>query len=235
MIEINLIPDVKQELIRAQQVRTTVISIATFLAIGFGAAVVILAMYVFGAQAYMNNDAQGKIKSKFDKLQNVQDLDKALTLQKQLQAISAQHEAASVNSRLFDILATVIPQGTVIKSTKLSVPDKTITIEGETDGYNSLDALKKTILATKFEYKEDGTNDAKSVALATTITDGDRSFGQGQDGSQVLRFSFSFQYPAELLERTSLNGVIHAPAVKNATDSNLNIPASIFKSNGGGN
>ena len=230
MIEINLVPDVKQELIRAQRVRTTVISIAILAAIGFAAAVVLLSIYVFGAQALRSGLADNSIDSESKKLQNVQDLGKALSLQNQLTQISSIHGKTTMNSRLFDVLATVIPSGTTVSSIALDSDETTITIQGETGGYNDLDALKKTILATKFEYQKDGDNEVQSVPLATQIDDGDRSYGQDSDGKRVLRFSISFTYPDELFSRDSLHGQVVAPSAKNATDSKLDIPSSIFTS-----
>lgn len=233
MIEINLVPDVKQELLRAQRVRTTVISIAILAAIGFAAAVVLLSLYVFGAQTLRSALADGSIKKESEKLQNVQDLDKALSLQNQLSNITSIREKTTMDSRLFDVLATVIPKNTTVSDISLDAEEKTITVQGETGGYNDLDALKKTILATKFEYREDGTSDIKSVPLAQQIEDGDRSYGQDADGKRVLRFSISFTYPDELFSRSSLNGQVVAPSARNATDSKLSIPSSLF-TNGGG-
>lgn len=233
MIEINLVPDVKQELLRAQRVRTTVISIAILAAIGFAAAVVLLSLYVFGAQTLRSALADGSIKDESKKLQDVQDLGKALSLQNQLSSITSIREKTTMDSRLFDVLTTVIPESTTISDISLDAEEKTITLQGETGGYNDLDALKKTILATKFEFREDGDSDIKSVPLATQIGDGDRSYGQDADGKRVLRFSISFAYPEELFSRSSLNGQVVAPTARNATDSKLSIPSSIFT--GGGN
>lgn len=137
-----------------------------------------------------------------------------------------------MNSRLFDVLATVIPKHTTVSDISLDAEGKTITIQGETAGYNELDALKKTILATTFEFRQDGNSDIQTVPLAEQIEDGDRSYGQDADGKRVLRFSISFTYPDELFSRSSVNGQVVAPSARNATDSKLNIPSSIFTDGG---
>lgn len=235
MIEINLVPDVKQELLRAQRVRTTVISIAILAAIGFAAAVVLLSLYVFGGQTIRSTLVDNSIRSESEKLKEVEDLDKALSLQNQLNTITSIREKTTIDSRLFDILATVIPKSTAVSDISLDAEEKTITIQGETGGYNDLDALKKTILATKFEYLEEDDLNRKlhTVPLAEKIEDGDRSYGQDADGKRVLRFSISFVYSEELFSRNSLNGQVVAPSARNATDSKLSIPSSLF-TNGGG-
>lgn len=231
MIEINLVPDVKQELIRANRVRASVISLSIIVALSAAGAVIVLSLYVFGAQALRSGLLDGSISDQYKKLQNVKDLDKALTVQQQVKSVADVYAATSVDSRLFDVLTTVVPAGTSITSFTLDTTAKTVTIEGQTAGYNNLDVLKKTILATKFVYQSKGdeaTTPSKSVPLATQVDDGDRNLGQDENGNQVLRFSISFAYPDELFSRNSISGQIVAPSVTNATDSKLDIPASLF-------
>lgn len=228
MIEINLVPDVKQELIRAQRARNTVISMAIIAAIGFAAAVVLLSLYVFGGQALQNVLIQDGIDKKTKELQSQTDLDKALTVQTQLEKVSALHQDVNMNSRLFDLLTTIISKDATVSEMSLDTEESTITIEGETSSYNNLDALKKTILATTFSYKNEGSNDTQTVPLATVVSDGERAMNRDSSGKRVLSFSISFEYPSELLSRESKDGRLVAPSASNATDSKLNIPASIF-------
>ena len=51
MIEINLVPDVKQELIRAQRVRTGVISMSILVGLAALGIVALLLIWVFAIQA----------------------------------------------------------------------------------------------------------------------------------------------------------------------------------------
>lgn len=62
-IEINLVPDVKQELIQAKRVRTLVIVTTTVAAVAIGI-VVLLAVYLFGVQTVRQTLADGAIKDK---------------------------------------------------------------------------------------------------------------------------------------------------------------------------
>lgn len=234
MIEINLIPDVKQEFVRAQRLRATIISLSVLVAIAFGATVALLAIWVFGAQTLRGNIADGQIKDKAAKLLEVKDLDKALTVQNQLAVISDKHRMSPVDSRVFDILTTVVPSGenaVQISNFSVDTTEHTVTIDGVTSGYRALEAFKKTILATKFEYKLQGDDQTKSEFLTTQITDGDRSFGQDPDGRQVLRFVISFIYSEKILSREALNGKIVAPQASNVTDSALQVPTGIFTNN----
>ena len=89
MIEINLIPDVKQELIRAERVRSVVISVSIVVGLAAMAIVAILAVYVFGVQAVRSGLDDQAIKDGGAKLAKVEDLSKILTIQNQLNKISA--------------------------------------------------------------------------------------------------------------------------------------------------
>ncbi len=237
MIQINLIPDVKQELIRAQKFRNIVISASIIAAIGFAGVVVLLSLYVFGVQALIGKTADNTITKEFGKLKGVTDLDKALTLQNQLKVTSDDHNLVTMNSRVFDMLATVVPSaGSQVTVTNFTVDadNKTISIDGSApSGYQALDAFKKTILATKFQYQTAGNTDLEKVALTDQVSDGERSYTEDSEGKNILKFTISFVYNDALLARNSTNGKFITPSTTNATDSINEVPSSIFSSSEG--
>jgi hypothetical protein len=238
MIQVNLIPNVKQEFIKAQRMRNLVISISIVVSIASVAVVVVMGMYVFGVQGFRNSQADKAIMKGVNDLKAVPDLDKALTVRNQLQNIDAIYDKTPLSARMFDVLATVTPSDeNKVSLTKfdLNVVDKTIAIEGKTyNGYKALDAFKKTILATKFSFTDRNSKQNDEVPLTDEIIDGSMSFGEDESGQKVLSFSFSFTYAPELLSRSSTESKIIGPKKTNATDSALEIPKSIFEVSGGG-
>ena len=76
MIEINLVPDVKQELIKAQRIRATVISVSVIVTIASGIILALLASYVFGVQTVRSSLADSEITTKNKEVQSNQDLSK---------------------------------------------------------------------------------------------------------------------------------------------------------------
>lgn len=232
MIEVNLVPDVKLEFLKAQRQKRNVISLSILVAIAAGALVVLLAFYVFVVQAVASGLADNAIKSETQKLQAVVDLDKTLTVQQQMDALDSMHNDKLVGSRVFEILDTIVPSGdnkVAVSSFTLDTEDNLILIEGQAEaGYKALDVFKKTINKTTFTYRENG-EAMGPIAIATSeIEDGDRRYGESDDGEQVLRFSLSFTYPVELFARSSENGKIIAPNKQNATDSAVGVPKSLF-------
>lgn len=233
MIEINLVPDVKQELINAQRVRTSVISLSIVVGVAAIVVVILLAMYVFGIQAARGALSDTTIEKENDKLSKVVDISNMLTIQNQLSKLSAMHDSKNIDSRIFDVLTTInpsAPNNISITNLALDSSTKTIKIEGQaTNGYPALEVFKKTINATNFEFAKAGKK--KVVPLASKMSDSDRSYGDDASGATVLRFTLTFVYPDELFSRTAENARIVAPDRTNVTDSYLGVPNSLFTVN----
>lgn len=229
MIEINLIPDVKRELLRAQRARTVVISASIVTSIVAAAVVVLLALYVYGVQTVRGVLLDNQIKDGAAKLSNVEDLSKILTIQNQLSSISTLNGDKNIDSRVFDVLSAVIPpEPNSVKASLVSVDAaaKTVRIEGQTRGYDSMEIFKKTLDSAILNFTEDG--QAATEKLADEISVSDTSYGANSENQKVLRFVLTFKY-AEKLFSPDVSGVtIKLNANGNVTDSYLGIPKSIF-------
>ena len=234
MIEINLLPNVKRELLKTRAMRNRVISISFLVGGASIAAVVVLAL-ILGSQIAAEAVQNGVIKDRNDKLMAVEDLNKVVTIQHQLTKINEQHSGKKLNSRIFDVVTAVnpvAPNNVSFSDIKVNPGSKTITLEGSAvNGYSALETLKKTILNTKIQ-TTDG-DKSSEVSLTKEIKDGDTSFGESSEGKKVLQFSFSFEYAEELLAPAN-NGTVSVltPTGKvDVTDSRQGIPDSLFKSN----
>ena len=234
MIEINLLPNVKRELLKTRVMRNRVISISFLVGGASIAAVVVLAL-ILGSQIAAEAVQNGVIKDRNDKLMAVEDLNKVVTIQHQLTKINEQHSGKKLNSRIFDVVTAVnpvAPNNVSFSDIKVNPGSKTITLEGSAvNGYSALETLKKTILNTKVQ-TTDG-DKSSEVSLTKEIKDGDTSFGENSEGKKVLQFSFSFEYAEELLAPAN-NGTVSVltPTSKvDVTDSRQGIPDSLFKSN----
>lgn len=229
MIEINLIPDVKQELIRAQRVRSVVISfsiVAGIVALGI---VALLAAYVFGVQTVRGALADDGIKKGSEQLANVEDLSKVLTIQNQLSLISELNGQKKIDSRIFDVLSAVIPpapNNVQVSSLVIDAAQSQISIEGQTQDFPQLEIFKKTIDGAVINYVVDG--EEREVKLASNISTSDITFGEDASGVKVVRFTLRFIYAEELFSPTVPGIVIKLINEGNVTDSYLGLPKSIF-------
>lgn len=230
MIEINLVPDVKQELIRAETVRGVVISTSILVGLISIGIVLVLTAYVVGVQTVRGAIADDNIKKGGAKLASVEDLSKVLTIQNQLTKINALNDQKKIDSRVFDLLLSVLPtdanqvqlSGVTIDSTA-----STITLEGQaSSGFPALETLKKTInnavVVTTVDSKQQQTK------LASEINTSDVSFGEDNSGKKVLRFTLRFTYDEVLFSPQVSTVSIKITDQGNATDSYIGVPRSIF-------
>lgn len=229
MMEINLIPDVKQELIKAERIRAVVISSSIFAGIIALAIVALLSAYVFGVQTVRGTLDDDNIKKGGEQLAGVEDLSKVLTIQNQLSKISELNSQKKIDSRIFDVLQAVIPpapNNIQVSTLVIDAENSRISLEGQTPTYDTLEIFKKTIDGAVMTYKEDG--ESKQIQLASEVSTSDVSFGEDSTGAKVLRFTLSFVYPVELFSPSTPIFVIKLTNQGNVTDSYLGVPKSIF-------
>jgi hypothetical protein len=230
VISINLVPNIKQELLRAQSQRTSVISMAITIGIVIIGIVVALGVIV-GAQILYSSQLDDTIKTEGAELLSTPDLTNMLTIQNQLQKIDEIDTEKSIDSRLFDILVATNPSepNTInISGVTLNPTDKVIIITGQTtSGYSALEVFTKTITATKVTYSQEDRN--TEVNLTDNVTIDQQGFGENAEGQRVLTFTLSFTYPVEIFAGTSKDAVIIGPNTsQNVTDSYIRVPESLF-------
>jgi Tfp pilus assembly protein PilN len=232
MIEINLIPDVKQEFIRAQKVRSQVITGAILVGIVSIAVVAVLAFYIFAVQTARNFLADQSIKSGSEKLMEVEDLSKTLTIQNQLTKISSLNSDKKVDSRVFDLLTAIIPRSPndiQISDLTIDSSTNTITVNGQAkNSYAAVEVFKKTIAGAKVKFTGGDSDGSQEATLASSISTSNTSYGEDSSGKKVLRFTLSFVYADELFSPESKNISIIITTKGNATDSYLGVPKTIF-------
>lgn len=237
MIEVNLIPEVKLELLRTRRRQRLVISGSVVLAIASVAIVTLLSVYAFGVQTVANSLADNSVNEQAKKLESITDLSQSLTLQAQLSKLNEVENGKLITSRLFDVLTVAIPEGAnEVKISKLSFnsEENIIEIEAEAaNGYEAMEVFKKTLAQTTFHYDVDGTA-ADPVSVAYDISEGERSYGEDNQGNRILRFTLSFSYPDELFDATLSGTKVVAPSKQRATDSTQGIPAGLFGSSEAG-
>jgi hypothetical protein len=229
MIEINLIPDVKRELLKAQRARTYVISGAIITSIIAAGVIVLLLIYIYGFQLIRESRLDADIKREEATLMQVEDLSKILTIQNQLAVMSTLNDQKKMDSRIFDVVAAIVPpepNSVAISGVTLDAATSTITLEGQTRAFDSMEVFKKTIDSAIVVYN--GPDGEESVPLADNIDTEQVSYGKDANNNTVVIFTISFEYPEELFSSTNPNVTIRLSVNGNVTDSYLGIPRAIF-------
>jgi len=226
MIEVNLIPDVKQEYIRAQRMRSMVVSGSIFAMIGAAGLVVVLGGFL-GMQKVAEVVQDRNIEKEYAALRGTKNIGDLLTIQNQLSKIPDVNKNKVVSSRLFDVMTAInpLPPNDIrMSSVSLNPSKNTITIEGSAAGsFTATDILTKTITKTSIE------TDATTKPLAGEVTLSDTNYGQDANGAKVLRFKLSFKYPKELFSNSVSRVDIVSPTGRiDATDSKAHVPDDLL-------
>lgn len=232
MIQINLIPDVKLEMLRSQQIRNVAVSIAVFAAIIAGGAVVALGL-VYGGQIGLQAKYKADIKKEYSQLSQTKDINNALTVQGQLEKISDLNNDRSIDSRMLDVLTKVnpsSPDNVKIARVAIDPTTSTLTIEGSAaGGYPSTEVFRKTILHTNVTYQKENGGENQTDPLTTEVDLKDTSYGQDNTGAKVVRFTVSFKYLDHLFDNSLKNVVVAGPTGRtDVTDSATRVPDSMF-------
>ena len=231
MIEINLIPDVKQEYLKAQSLRAKVVSISVLVSLVALGTIAFLAAYI-GTQAVRDAYAEQSIKDEYAKLmKDNPDLDNIVTIQNQLANVTALNDKKQITSRILEVLSAINPaEPNDVKMTAVTLDpaDNTLSVEATAkNGFEAADIFKKTILNTQVTYTA---NDKEStVPLTDTVDLGEVSYGTDSQGAKVLRFTLSFEYASKLLSNQVGSVKIVTPTAKiDVTDSKIYVPDSLF-------
>lgn len=159
--EINLVPDVKLEMIKLQKIRNLVFFVCLIVA-GVAAGVVVLLAGVKTGQDIVMGAQDKKIEERSAKISNYKELTEFLTIQDQLNKLSKISGEKKVLSRVFNVLSTILPMGEdkiSISELVANMADSTLTIEGQADAgkdpmidYRVLESFKKSVGLTKFDH-----------------------------------------------------------------------------------
>jgi hypothetical protein len=234
MIQINLVPDIKQEMIHAQRMRNVAISFSIIAGFVAGAVVLVLAL-ILGSQAVYEAATASRIDSEYKKLAATKDINAALTIQNQLSQVSTINGKKSVDSRLLDVIAAInppAPNDVKLSKVTLDPTERKLTLEGSAaGGYTATEVFRKTILNTKVISRPTGQTGVSPTeqVLTDLVTLQDTSYGQDASGQRVVRFVIVFVYPEGLFDNTTSDVQIKTPdANTDVTDSKARVPDSLF-------
>lgn len=131
MIALNLLPDIKKEYLKTQRFKRLFIVGSLIAGAGFVTITILLALFVFGVQRIQLSETQSGIDEALTKLQSINDLDKIVTIQKQMDVLPGLHDKKPATGRLFGYLNTLVPSDVKLSSVELLFEDD---LSGELTG-----------------------------------------------------------------------------------------------------
>lgn len=243
MIQINLVPEVKLNLIKAQRHRRLIISGVTVAIVAAVSITVLLGVYVFLIQKIQIASGADNIDTQHAEFMKIEDIYESVTIANQIANIDTTHESKNMTSRIFDVLAVASSKGTdnsvSVTTIDVDTEQQIITITGQTDvkGFEAADVFRKNMEAMQVYYvpmNQDGTynksdTSGESFLLATEVSLSDLSLGRnGADGQQHVTFKLSAVYDEQLFSPQIHILKIQGLDKGNVTDSYSRLPQSLF-------
>ena len=163
MFEINLVPDVKAQMIVAQK-RRNVVFFAAAAVSAIAAGLVVILMGVKFGQDFRIKGQDDKLELLSDTIEKYDGLDELLTVQKQLSDLQTISDNKKLLSRVFTVLHSLLEQENddevKISSLDVNMLTADLTFDGQadagatTDGidYRVLESFKKSIGLMKYDY-----------------------------------------------------------------------------------
>lgn len=156
MVQFNLLPSVKQEYIKAVRTKRLVTTVSIIASLAALAVMVLLYVNVNFVQKRHIANLTTDIDQKVTELEAIEDIDKVLTVQNQLGALTALHEQKPATERVLPLLSKVTPQSASIAQTTVSFTDSTMSINGTADSLVTVNKFVDTLKFTKYKVAQEG-------------------------------------------------------------------------------
>lgn len=151
MIQFNLLPNVKQEYVKARHTKQLVIVISLAVSAAALAVFILLILTVDVVQKKSLHDVNSDIAKYSKQLKSVPNLDKILTVQNQLNTLTGLHDKKVVTSRLFAYVSQVTPVQASISKLTVDYTANTIIVSGEAPGLDIVNTFADTLKQTNFK------------------------------------------------------------------------------------
>ncbi|MCA9329205.1 hypothetical protein KDA11_01035 [Candidatus Saccharibacteria bacterium] len=166
MIQFNLLPDVKQEYIKAKRQKHSVIMVSLLVASVSLFIFMMLFLTVRVFQVSKINNLNDNISSMSKTLKETTDLNKILTIQNQLNNLPELHDNKPVVSRLTSYVSDITPSKINIGDLEVDFEANTIQIKGTAE---SLQDVNKFVDTMKFTTIKDGDEDVKDTPFSNVV------------------------------------------------------------------
>lgn len=166
MIQLNLLPDVKLEYMKARQRKRMVIGTSIIVSGFFITIFILLFVFVRFAQKEHLSNLDKDIAKTTEELKSKEDLNKILTIQNQLNSLPALHDQKTISSRVFDYLTQLTPAQATISEVTLDLTEGTLSLEGNADQISTVNKFVDTLKFTGFITSEENiAEDQKQCTL----------------------------------------------------------------------
>ncbi len=177
MIQFNLLPDVKMAYMKAQRTKRMLSSVSIVAAAVSLGLLLFSFFIVYVVQGTAIKSQAKKIQDYTKQLSSTPNLNKQLTVQNQLGALTGLHEQKPVTSRVFSHIGNVTPDGISLNKLSVDFATNKITLGGTAPSYDAVRIYADTLKTTKYAIK--GSTDAQPAFTGVVLT----SFAKDDKGA----------------------------------------------------
>lgn len=197
-MQLNLLPAVKMEYIKAQRARRLVISISTIVTIAT-VALLLLLLSVSGLQKKHLSDLNKDIATESKKLQKEPQINKMLTVQNQLGALTQLHAQEPAASRVFTYLNQVTPSNVSITDFNIDFTKQTATITGTSANLANVNQYIDTLKHATYTTKD---NSSAKPAFSNVVLSSFSLNTDTSDPSQAANYTITLAYDPAIFDNT---------------------------------
>lgn len=195
-IQLNLLPDTKQQSIKNQRIRSIVFAISG-LAAGVSFIMFVgLLLWVTTVQKKQLNSSAASIATNSQKLKGIKGLEDALVVQNQLHTLVDLHKNKHITSRLFTFLPQITPDNLSITKLDMDYSTNVMNIAGTADSHSTINSFIDTLKLTTFKV---GSKDSSHQAFKSVV---ESSFGLS---SVNVTFALTMQFDPKLFANNLLD------------------------------
>lgn len=214
MIDINLLPSVKREYLKSQQMKRTVVLGSGLLSV---TAIVILGLlwsYVNVVQPQHQKNLEKDIQSGVAELKSKDNAVKIVTVQGALEQLPGLQDKKLITSNLFTYVTNFTPQSVSYSDIKYDATANTLTLQGATNTVEQANVLANNLKGATFTYKQGDTTQT-SKPFTSVVFEGLSKSEESQDGKSVA-FSITLTVDPVIFSQAIQQGAVTVNASSEA-------------------
>ncbi len=223
MIQLNLLPDIKQEFIKVRRIKRLVMSFSVLLAAISFVIFVVLILIVMVAQKNDIRNIDKDIVKQSAELKGTPNLDQILTVQNQLNSLPALNSQKPATSRLFGYVKQVTPNNVNITSLDIDYTLHTVTFTGTADSADTINVFVDTLKFTTYDIVASDSSKSSGKAFSSVVlTSFDRTKTQAT-------YTITFAFDPLIFDNTNTTTLVVPNII--STRSEVDKPKALFQGN----
>lgn len=223
MIQLNLLPDVKIQYIKAQRTKRLVMA-ASFIVGGVSFGILAILFLATSFQQQHLNNLDKDIREKSEQLKAEKDIDRILTVQNQLGAIDSLHAQKPAVNRLGNFLPKLTPKNVTISNLEISFTESTVIIDGNAKSIKKVNEFIDTLKFTDYNQGDETSKAFSEVILASF----QRSSSEESAGEDPVNYQITFSFDPVIFDNTKKINLT-VPKTVTTQSSDRPDPDSIFQ------